>query len=283
MGMGMAGRRVAAAVAAGALMGVLAGCSSGSTGSSPAGSDAAKGAAGAASAVASATGPAGGESGAGASVPASASASAAATGAGAASGAASAPTTGGGGAGASAPPAGAATPGADLEAVLLDDKLVGQVLPDAKAMAGWEEEKRKVDTIDHATTCTASVPCTGKPLSGSVRFSSGDLVARFIVETLPTRDAAKGKLKESYASYGAGPFRKVDSPVLGSESQVFQGQLGEGEGIGIVLRSGTVVASVTTEGGPADVAAARRFGAMLVKRIEQAQAGRTPDAGLGLA
>ncbi|MFJ1931046.1 hypothetical protein ACIOGZ_00030 [Kitasatospora sp. NPDC088160] len=272
---------MAAAVAAGALMGVLAGCSSGSTGSSPAGSDAAKGAAGAASAVASATGPAGGESGAGASVSASASASASAAATGA--GAASAPATGGGGAGASAPPAGAATPGADLEAVLLDDKLVGQVLPDAKAMAGWEEEKRKVDTIDHATTCTASVPCTGKPLSGSVRFSSGDLVARFIVETLPNRDAAKGKLKESYASYGAGPFRKVDSPVLGSESQVFQGQLGEGEGIGIVLRSGTVVASVTTEGGPADVAAARRFGAMLVKRIEQAQAGRTPDAGLGLA
>ncbi|WP_371519936.1 hypothetical protein [Kitasatospora sp. NBC_01300] len=204
---------------------------------------------------------------------------AAATGA----GAASASAAGGGGAGASAPPAGAATPGADLEAVLLDDKLVGQVLPDAKAMAGWEEEKRKVDTIDHATTCTASVPCTGKPLSGSVRFSSGDVVARFIVETLPNRDAAKGKLKESYASYGAGPFRKVDSPVLGSESQAFQGQLGESEGIGIVLRSGTVVASVTTEGGPADVAAARRFGAMLVKRIEQAQAGRTPDAGLGLA
>ncbi|MFD4400383.1 hypothetical protein [Kitasatospora sp. NPDC058478] len=167
--------------------------------------------------------------------------------------------------------------------MLLDDKLVGQVLPDAKAMAGWEEEKRKVDTIDHATTCTASVPCTGKPLSGSVRFSSGDVVARFIVETLPNRDAAKGKLKESYASYGAGPFRKVDSPVLGSESQAFQGQLGESEGIGIVLRSGTVVASVTTEGGPADVAAARRFGVMLVKRIEQAQAGRTPDAGLGLA
>ncbi|MEV7026253.1 hypothetical protein, partial [Kitasatospora sp. NPDC093558] len=181
------------------------------------------------------------------------------------------------------PPAagGAGTPGADSDAVLLDDKLVRQVLPDVKAMAGWEEEKRRVDTADHATTCTAAAPCTGKPLSGSVRFSSGDLVTRFMIDTLPTRDAAKDRLKETYASYQGGPFKAVDSAVLGSESQVFQGQLAGSEGVGIVLRSGTVVASVTTEGGPVDVAATRRFAAMLVKRIEQAQTGKAPDAGLG--
>ncbi|MFD8750250.1 hypothetical protein ACFV0O_04610 [Kitasatospora sp. NPDC059577] len=176
-----------------------------------------------------------------------------------------------------------AAPTADLEAALLDDKLVGQVLPDAKAMAGWEEEKRRVDTADHAVTCTAAKPCAGKPLSASVRFSSGDVVTRFIVETLPSRDAAKNRLKETYTSYAAGPFRKLDTPVLGSESQAFQGPLAEGEGVGIVVRSGTVVASVTTEGGPVDVAATRRFAVMLVQRIEQAQAGRTPDAGPGPA
>ncbi|MDH6709569.1 hypothetical protein P3T27_006317 [Kitasatospora sp. MAA19] len=280
--MGMAGRRVAAVVAVGVLTGVLAGCSSGgSSGHSSGGSEAVKSGAGAASsAMAGSAGPAAGTAGApavGASAPAA--------GTGAASAQPSAPAAGGGaGSGAPVPPpAGAATPGADLEAVLLDDKLVGQVLPDAKAMAGWEEEKRKVDTADHATTCTASAPCTGKPLSGSVRFSSGDLVTRFIVETLPNRDAAKNRLKETYASYTSGPFQQVDTPVLGSESQAFQGPLAGSDGIGIVLRSGTVVASVTTEGGPADVAAARRFAVMLVKRIEQAQQGRTPDAGLGLA
>ncbi|MFG2847232.1 hypothetical protein ACGF12_29270 [Kitasatospora sp. NPDC048296] len=180
------------------------------------------------------------------------------------------------------PPPVAATPGADLEGVLLDDKVVGQVLPDGKAMAGWDEEKRKVDTADHATTCTASTPCAGKPLSGSVRFSSGDLVTRFLVDTLPSRDAAKDRLKETYASYPVGPFHKVDTPVLGSESQAFVGPLSAGDGVSIVVRSGTVVASVTTEGGPVDVAAARRFAVMLVKRIEQAQWGKAPDAGLGL-
>ncbi|MER6303199.1 hypothetical protein ABT247_27065 [Kitasatospora sp. NPDC001539] len=274
MGMGLGGRRMAAGVAAGVLVGVLAGCSSG-------GSEGAKGASGAASpAVTSATGGTGGTGAASASgsavVPSASGAAPSA--AGTASGGAAA-----GGAAAPVPSAGGATPGADLEAALLDDKVVGQVLPDARAMAGWDEEKRKVDSADHTVTCTASAPCTGKPLSGSVRFSSGDLVARFLVDTLPSRDAARSRLKETYASYPVGPFHKVDTPVLGSESQAFVGPLSAGDGVSIVVRSGTVVASVTTEGGPVDVAGARRFAAMLVKRIEQAQAGRTPDAGLGPA
>ncbi|MGW3043572.1 hypothetical protein ACWC9T_26790 [Kitasatospora sp. NPDC001159] len=271
--MGMGGRRMAGGVAAAVLMGVLAGCSSG-------GSEDAKGASGASSSAA--TGAAGG------TVPASAAApSASATGAGAApsaAGAATAGATAGAGSGAPVPPPAAAeTPGADLEGVLLDDKVVGQVLPDVKAMAGWDEEKRKVDTADHATTCTASAPCAGKPLSGSVRFSSGDLVTRFLVDTLPSRDAAKGRLMEAYASYPVGPFHKVDTPALGSESQAFVGPLSAGDGVSIVVRSGTVVASVTTEGGPVDVNATRRFAMMLVKRIEQAQSGKAPDAGLGPA
>ncbi|MEU3571491.1 hypothetical protein AB0E96_24145, partial [Kitasatospora sp. NPDC036755] len=183
------------------------------------------------------------------------------------------------------PPAHRHAEAGDLEAALLDDKVVGQVLPDAAAMAGWDEEKRKVDTADHKVTCagSAAAACAGKPLSGSVRFSSGDSVVRFLVDTLPSRDAAMQRLKENYASYSAGAFKKVDTPALGSESQAFQGPLAEGEGIGIVVRSGTVVASVTSEGGPVDLAATRRFAVMLVKRIEQAQAGKTPDAGPGLA
>ncbi|MFJ2581542.1 hypothetical protein [Kitasatospora aureofaciens] len=262
--MGKVGRRVAAGVAVGVLVGVLGGCASD-------GSEAAKGAAGSASSGSS-------------SAPSASAAGNVSAAAAAAAPAPGAVTPSAGGTGAPVPPpagAGAGTPGADSEAVLLDDKVVLQVLPDVKAMAGWEEEKRRVDTADHATTCTAKAPCTGKPLSGSVRFSSGDLVTRFMVDTLPTRDAAKDRLKETCASYGSGPFKTVGVAVLGSESQAFQGQLAGSEGVGIVLRSGTVVASVTTEGGPVDVAATRRFAAMLVKRIEQAQAGRTPDAGLG--
>ncbi|MFG2916176.1 hypothetical protein ACGF0D_25220 [Kitasatospora sp. NPDC048298] len=259
----MAGRRVLAAVAAaGVLTGVLAGCSSG--GSNSRGGTAASAASGPASAA-----------------PTAASAVAAP---GSAPAAADAPTGLPAAASASAPaPAPAAeAPHGDLEAALLDDKVVGQVLPDGKAMPGWEEEKRRVDTADHKVTCTgaAAASCAGKPLSGSVRYSSGDVVVRFLVDTLPSRDAAAQRLKENYASYAAGPFRKVDTPALGSESQAFQGPLAEGEGVGIVVRSGTVVASVTSEGGPADVAATRRFAVMLVQRIEQAQAGRTPDAGL---
>ncbi|MEE1787690.1 hypothetical protein PUR71_32990 [Streptomyces sp. SP17BM10] len=275
--MGRIGRRTAAVVAAGVLVGVLGGCASGDKGaakdaagtasSGSSASAAASGAAGAAGARAS--GPAaGGAAGDAASAPAP---GAATPPAGGADGSVPSPAAGGAGVGA---------PGADSDAVLLDDKLVLQVLPDVKTMAGWEEEKRRVDTADHATTCTAAAPCTGKPLSGSVRFSSGDVVARFMIDTLPTRDAAKDRLKETSASYRSGPFKAVDSAVLGSESQVFQGQLAGSEGVGIVLRSGTVVASVTTEGGPVDIAATRRFATMLVKRIEQAQAGRTPDAGL---
>ncbi|MFD4659012.1 hypothetical protein ACFWP2_25665 [Kitasatospora sp. NPDC058444] len=263
----MGGRRVLAAVAAaGVLTGVLAGCSSG--GSKNAGGTAAP------ASAASAPGPAAASTG---TTGAPTAAPAPTTAAAGANGAASAP--------ASAPaPAAVEAPHGDLEAALLDDKVVGQVLPDAKAMAGWVEEKRKVDTADHQVTCTgaAAASCAGKPLSGSVRFSSGDVVVRFLVDTLPSRDAAAQRLKESYASYAAGPFKKVDTPALGSESQAFQGPLAEGEGVGIVVRSGTVVAGVTSEGGPVDVAATRRLAVMLVKRIEQAQAGQTPDAGLGV-
>ncbi|MFF4919949.1 hypothetical protein ACFY4B_05145 [Kitasatospora sp. NPDC001261] len=264
----MGGRRVLAAVAAaGVLTGVLTGCSSGGSSKAAGGAAAGSTAAPAASSPAT-TGAVTGTAGASASAPAAADTP----------GAASAP--------ASAPaPAAAEAPHADLEAALLDDKVVGQVLPDAKAMTGWEEEKRKVDTADHQVTCAgaAAASCAGKPLSGSVRFSSGDVVVRFLVDTLPSRDAAAQRLKENYASYSAGPFKKVDTPALGSESQAFQGPLAEGEGVGIVVRSGTVVASVTSEGGPVDVPATRRFAVMLVNRIEQAQAGKTPDAGLGAA
>ncbi|MFG2905820.1 hypothetical protein ACGF13_12245 [Kitasatospora sp. NPDC048286] len=263
----MGGRRVLAVVAAaGVLTGVLAGCSSGGS----------KSVGAAAAPSSSAAGPAAGTAAASAPAPASAPAEgapapAAPSGPGAGSAPASAPA-----------PAAAEAPRGDLEAALLDDKVVGQVLPDGKAMPGWEEEKRRVDTADHKVTCTgaAAASCAGKPLSGSVRYSSGDVVVRFLVDTLPSRDAAAQRLKENYASYAAGPFRKVDTPALGSESQAFQGPLAEGEGVGIVVRSGTVVASVTSEGGPVDVAATRRFAVMLVQRIEQAQAGKTPDAGL---
>lgn len=262
----MDGRRVLAAVAAaGVLTGVLAGCSSG--GSKSAGgavTSAASGPASAAPGTAAASGAAQAPTTAAADAPGAAQASGSAP--------AAAPT-----------PAAVEAPHGDLETALLDDKVVGQVLPDGKAMAGWEEEKRRVDTADHKVTCAgaAAASCAGKPLSGSVRYSSGDVVVRFLVDTLPSRDAAVQRLKENYASYSAGPFRKVDAPALGSESQVFQGPLAEGEGVGIVVRSGTVVASVTSEGGPVDVAATRRFAVMLVQRIEQAQAGKTPDAGLG--
>ncbi|MFF2073842.1 hypothetical protein ACFVXG_03705 [Kitasatospora sp. NPDC058162] len=273
--MGMGGRRGTVVVAAGVLAGVLAGCSSGA-------SEGAKNAAGAPSSAMTSAAAGGTTASGSAAVP---------------GGTASAPAPAGGSAGASAPAGGTAggsgggaaqvpppaAPSADLEAALLDDKVVGQVLPDAKAMAGWQEEKRKVDTADHAVTCTASAPCTGKPLSGSVRFSSGDLVTRFLVETLPSRDAARNRAKETYASYPVGPFKKVDAPAVGSESQAFVGPLADGDGVSIVVRSGTVVASVTTEGGPVDLPAARRFAVMLVNRIEQAQSGKAPDAGLGQA
>ncbi|MGW2546761.1 hypothetical protein ACWC5I_39300, partial [Kitasatospora sp. NPDC001574] len=190
---------------------------------------------------------------------------------GGASGANTAGTTAGGGA--------QPTAGPDSDTLLLDGKLVLQLLPDQKAMTGWEEEKRKVDTADHATTCTTTAPCTGKPLSGTARFASGEVTARFGVDTLAGRAEAANRLKEAYAAYGdAAHYTALDLGVLGTESRAFQGQLGGRDGVSIVLRSGTVVASVTTEGGPVDRAATRRLAAMLVKRIEQAQAGRTPDA-----
>ncbi|MEV6974160.1 hypothetical protein AB0N76_11830, partial [Kitasatospora sp. NPDC093806] len=191
-----------------------------------------------------------------------------ATGGGAATGGSA---TGGGGQPATGP---------DSDTLLLDSKLVAQLLPDAKSMTGWEEEKRRVDTADHATTCTASAPCTGKPLSGTARFAAGEVTARFAVDTLSGRAAAQERLKEAYAAYGDGRYTAADIGLLGTESRAFQGPLAGRDGVAIVLRSGTTVVTVTTEGGPVDPATTRRLAAMLVKRIEQAQAGRTPDAGL---
>ncbi|MFC5888215.1 hypothetical protein ACFP0N_24945, partial [Kitasatospora aburaviensis] len=200
--------------------------------------------------------------------------------AGAPAGGASTPGAGGGSGTGGALPA----PTADSDALVLDEKLLLQLLPDGKAMTGWEEEKRRVDSADHATTCSGSGACSGKPLSGTARFSLGEVTARFAIDTLPTKAAAKEKLAEVYASYADGSkYRAVDIVPLGSEYRAFQGQLAGRDGVSIVLRSGTLVAAVTTEGGPADPAVARKLAVMLVQRIEQAQAGRTPDAALGAA
>lgn len=190
----------------------------------------------------------------------------------------------GGGAGA-ATGGGAAQPaGADSDTLLLDDKLLLQLLPDQKAMTGWEEEKRKVDTADHVTTCTGTGSCSGKPLNGTARFSSGEVTARFSVDTLASKAAAKDRLAETYTAYAdTSKYHLVDLAALGSESRIYQGQLAGRDGVSIVLRSGTAVVTVTTEGGPVDPAGTRRLAAMLVQRVEQAQAGRTPDAVLGAA
>ncbi|MFJ6138698.1 hypothetical protein [Kitasatospora sp. NPDC092286] len=281
--MGTISRRVAAVAAAGVLLGVLTACGSGGSGSSQ---DTAKAAAGGASATSASAGTNGG-----AGAAASPSAAAGGTTAGAADGGtpapgASAPAAGTGGAGTDgAGMGGGAQPaaGADLDTPLLDDKLVLQLLPDQKAMTGWEEEKRRVDTADHTLTCTGAEPCGGKPLSGTARFSSGDVTVRFAVDTLPSKAAAKDKLKEAYAGFGGEQYKPIDLAALGSESRSFRGQLAGREGVGIVLRAGTVVATVTTEGEPVDPQVTQRLAVLFVQRIEQAQAGRTPDAALGAA
>ncbi|MBP0450849.1 hypothetical protein J5Y04_15025 [Kitasatospora sp. RG8] len=286
--MGTVGRKVAAVAATGVLLGVLAACGSG--GSKTSHDVAAGGASPAAGATAGAATTAPADAGASPAGGAASATSAAASAPGAAAGTPGTPAPGaagtpsqGGGAGAAG--GGTAQPaGADSDTLLLDDRLLLQLMPDQKAMTGWEEEKRRVDTADHATTCSGAGSCTGKPLSGTARFSSGEVTARFGIDTLPSKAAAKDRLAEAYAAYGdAGKYHTVDLAALGSESRVFQGQLAGRDGVTVVLRSGTVVATVTTEGGPVDPAATRRLAAMLVQRVEQAQAGRTPDAVLGTA
>ncbi|MEK2492964.1 hypothetical protein WN990_25775 [Kitasatospora purpeofusca] len=312
--MGTAGRKVAAAAATGALLAALAACGSGSSTSSE---NAAKGTAGAsaspgttadaatggtgAPSAAAGTGtatpsgdaagggaaaggtPAAGTAGAGAATPGAAAggssggaAGTAGTGSGTAGATTGAATTGGAGG------AGQPATGPDSDTALLDSALLALLLPDQKAMTGWEEEKRRVDTADHATTCTAAAPCKGKPLSGSARFASGEVVVRFGVDTLPGRAQAQDRYKEAYGAYAdATKYGPADIGLLGTESRAFKGDLAGRDGVAIVLRAGTVVATVTTEGGPVDPAGTRRLAAMLVARIEQAQAGRTPDAVLG--
>ncbi|MFB7381087.1 hypothetical protein, partial [Kitasatospora purpeofusca] len=234
--------------------------------------------------------PAAGATGPGAATPGAATAGGSSAGtagtAGTGSGTAGAATGGAsaGGAGGAGGTGGAGQPatGPDSDTALLDSALVALLLPDQKAMTGWEEEKRRVDTADHATTCTAAAPCKGKPLSGTARFASGEVVVRFGVDTLPGRAQAQDRYKEAYGAYAdATKYGPADIGLLGTESRAYQGQLAGRDGVAIVLRAGTVVATVTTEGGPVDPAGTRRLAAMLVARIEQAQAGRTPDAALG--
>ncbi|MFE2729320.1 hypothetical protein, partial [Kitasatospora sp. NPDC059327] len=170
----------------------------------------------------------------------------------------------------------------DAATPLLDYKAVLQLMPDQAAMTGWEQEKRRVDPTDHSSTCQNTDACNGKPLSGEARFSSGDVVARFLVDTLPTKAAAQDKLKAAYAAYGdATRYHTVELPAIGTESRAWQGEPGGRDGWGIVMRAGTVVATVTTEDGAVDTATAQRLAVLLAKRIEQAQSGRPADAVLG--
>ncbi|MGV9271081.1 hypothetical protein ACWDRR_41335 [Kitasatospora sp. NPDC003701] len=191
--------------------------------------------------------------------------------------------------GTAAPGGGGATAGAvpmpvwsDAATPLLDYKAVLQLMPDQAAMTGWEQEKRRVDPTDHSATCQNADSCNGKPLSGEARFSSGDVVARFLVDTLPTKAAAQEKLKAAYGAYGdATRYHTVELPVIGTESRAWQGEPGGRDGWGIVMRAGTVVATVTTEDGTVDNVTAQRLAVLLAKRIEQAQSGRAADAVLG--
>lgn len=285
---GTAGGSASPGTAAGAATGAPGGPSAaaGSGAATPSG-DAAGGGAAASAAAAGGT-PEAGATGPGAATSGAASAGGSSAGtagtgpgtAGATTGAATAGASGGGAGGAGG--AGQPATGPDSDTALLDSALLALLLPDQKAMTGWEEEKRRVDTADHATTCTAAAPCKGKPLSGTARFASGEVVVRFGVDTLPGRAQAQERLKEAYGAYAdATKYSPADIGLLGTESRAFQGELAGRDGVAIVLRAGTAVATVTTEGGPVDPAGTRRLAAMLVARIEQAQAGRTPDAALG--
>ncbi|MFG3053480.1 hypothetical protein ACGFZP_21375 [Kitasatospora sp. NPDC048239] len=279
------GRTMTAAVA-GLLLGTLTAC--GSSGSGGHGAAAGQGASAATAASAAASGAAAAPT-APATGPGAATAAAGGAAGGAATGAAAGAATG-------APPApGAVPPGAtaapagsgpaagpaptwsDAPTPLLDYKLVLQLMPDQSAMPGWEQEKRRVDLTDHSSTCQNTESCNGKPLSGEARFTSGDVTARFLVDTLPSKAAAQDKLKEAYAAFGDARYTPAELQVVGTESRAWQGRPGGRDGVGIVMRAGTVVASVTTEDGPVDAAMTQRLAVMLAKRIEQAQSGRTPD------
>lgn len=278
--MKLVGRTMTAAAAA-VLLGVLTACGSGGSGAT------AGGTAAAGQGTATATTGAGASPGA-----ADPSARTPAAGAGVPTGAATGgtpapgavPPGGGAASGGAAPTAGAVPMPvwSDAATPLLDYKAVLQLMPDQAAMTGWEQEKRRVDPTDHSSTCQNTESCNGKPLSGEARFSSGDVVARFLVDTLPTKAAAQDKLKAAYAAYGdATRYHSVELPAIGTESRAWQGEPGGRDGWGIVMRAGTVVATVTTEDGSVDTATAQRLAVLLAKRIEQAQSGRAADAVLG--
>ncbi|MGW6915343.1 hypothetical protein ACWGB8_16230 [Kitasatospora sp. NPDC054939] len=271
------GRKVAAVAATGVLLGALAACgSSGSGGSAAkAGEDRAKASAAAGSAPATGAAPAGTPSG---------EAAPSGAGGGGGNGGGRGGGNGGGGGAGSGGATGASTPQVwqDAPTPVLDYRTVVALMPDQAALPGWEQDKRRVDRADHTGDCAANAAaCNGKPLSGEARFTSGDTTARFLVETLPDKAAAQQKLKEVYASFGDSRYRTVELTVIGTESRAWQGNSGGQDGVAFVLRAGTVVATVSTEGGPVDPALTQRLATMLAKRIEQAQAGTTPDTPLG--
>ncbi|MGW4895862.1 hypothetical protein ACWEQL_26940, partial [Kitasatospora sp. NPDC004240] len=185
---------------------------------------------------------------------------------------------GGTGTGAAAPPP---IVWKDAETPVLDYALVVKLMPDQAALPGWEQDKRRVDPTDHSSDCKNPASCNGKPLSGEARFTSGDVTARFLVDTLPTKAASQGKLKEAYAAFGDSRYRSVELPVIGTESRAWQSQDAARGGVSIVMRAGTVVATVSTEDGPVDPKLTQRLATMLAQRIEQAQTGKTPDVVLG--
>ncbi|MFI8084527.1 hypothetical protein ACIF6L_27465 [Kitasatospora sp. NPDC086009] len=279
--MKLVGRTMTVATA-GVLLGALTAC--GSSGSKASGDGAA--AAGRGTATAGAGASAEASAGAGTASP-----QASTGGAGASPGAAAggAPAPGAAPSGGTAAPGGGPAAGtvpmpvwSDAATPLLDYRAVLQLMPDQTAMTGWEQEKRRVDLTDHSADCQNPAACNGKPLSGEARFSSGDVVARFLVDTLPTKAAAQDKLKAAYAAYGdATRYHAVELPAIGTESRAWQGEPGGRDGIAVVMRAGTVVATVTTEDGPVDTATAQRLAVLLAKRIEQAQAGQAADAVLG--
>ncbi|MFF2040963.1 hypothetical protein ACFVVX_11080 [Kitasatospora sp. NPDC058170] len=274
--------RTMTAAAAGLLLGTLAACGSSGSGGHTA-------AAGQSASTTAAADPAAASSGAPApTAPAAGTGAATAAAGGATGGAATGAATGAPPAPGAVPPGTATTaPGgsapapaptwSDAPTPLLDYKLVLQLMPDQSAMPGWEQEKRRVDLTDHSSNCQNTESCNGKPLSGEARFTSGDVTARFLVDTLPTKAAAQDKLKEAYAAFGDARYVPTELQVVGTESRAWQGRPGGRDGVGIVMRAGTVVASVTTEDGPVDTRTTQRLAVMLAKRIEQAQSGRTPD------
>ncbi|SNR54972.1 hypothetical protein SAMN06265355_10457 [Actinomadura mexicana] len=144
-------------------------------------------------------------------------------------------------------------------------------------MGAWEPVAAGVTSADGHLDCPSARTCKGKWFGhDKFRLNTGMTVTFQVTTFSNPQDSAEHFHQEAART---AEYQPLTMPRTGDESLAYLRNAGGLDGGYLTMRVGTVVATVSVEEGPPDVALPQ-MSEMFEKRLGQALSGRTPDAAL---